>query len=163
VSLCELFGIIFCALFGITRPAKFERTARVARAIRSRRRRGRIVHKEPDTRADRSRNMQIARLSLSGINEKSAVLHMHSGVCFWGFEGEWSSRDPVRVFSSHLHCLNAVLVHPLSPRLRFGVRNCAKAETAEVRTLVQSRKIAPQKSREIISKITIFAVPGPSE
>jgi hypothetical protein len=33
LSLCELFGIEFCALFGITRPAKFERTARVARAI----------------------------------------------------------------------------------------------------------------------------------
>src|SRR4029077_8579695 len=33
MSLCELFGIEFCALFGITRPAKFERTARVARAI----------------------------------------------------------------------------------------------------------------------------------
>jgi hypothetical protein len=33
LSLCKLFGIEFCALFGITRPAKFERTARVARAI----------------------------------------------------------------------------------------------------------------------------------
>jgi hypothetical protein len=54
--------------------------------------------------------------------------------------------------SSHLHSLN-VAFGPAAIAKASATGICPKAETAEVRALVQSRKIAPQKSRKIISQI----------
>jgi hypothetical protein len=85
--------------------------------------------------------MQIARLSLSGVNEKMR----------FAAHTVWGNLRPTD--SSHLHCLDVAFGPPAIAKA--SVRKSAQKQKPLKCALVQSRKIAPQKPRKIISQITL--------